>query len=75
MAKTSSPEALEALRAELAKLPQIEHVQVDSAWAKTTGRPAKVGTVGSIDAGRPAELLRDGGGVQYHPSANPYDAG
>lgn len=32
-AKTSSPEALEALRVEFAKLPQVEHVQVDSAWA------------------------------------------
>ncbi|MDE2598277.1 MAG: permease-like cell division protein FtsX [Rhodocyclaceae bacterium] len=30
----SSPEALEALRAELAKLPHVDQVQVDSAWAK-----------------------------------------
>jgi cell division transport system permease protein len=30
----ASPEALENLRAELAKLPRVEHVQLDSAWAK-----------------------------------------
>ena len=30
----TSPEALENLRTELAKLPRVEHVQLDSAWAK-----------------------------------------
>ena len=30
----TTPEALEKLRAELEKLPRVEHVQLDSAWAK-----------------------------------------
>jgi cell division transport system permease protein len=34
VAKDVSPEALDALHAELGQLPQIEHVQLDSAWAK-----------------------------------------
>src|SRR3954451_7920159 len=33
-AATSSPEALEKLKAEFAKMPAVEHAQVDSAWAK-----------------------------------------
>lgn len=32
--KDTTPEALEALRSELEKLPRVEHVQLDSAWAK-----------------------------------------
>lgn len=32
--RDTSPEALENLRAELAQLPRVEHVQLDSAWAK-----------------------------------------
>ena len=32
--RDTAPEALEALRADLAKLPRVEHVQLDSAWAK-----------------------------------------
>lgn len=32
--RDTSPEALENLRSELAKLPRVEHVQLDSAWAK-----------------------------------------
>lgn len=32
--KDTTPEALEGLRTELAKLPRVEHVQLDSAWAK-----------------------------------------
>lgn len=32
--RDTSPEALEALRVELAKLPRVDQVQVDSAWAK-----------------------------------------
>jgi cell division transport system permease protein len=43
VAKTSSPEALDALHAELGKLPQIEHVQVDSAWAKRLDALLKLG--------------------------------
>ena len=41
--KTSSPEALDALRAELGKFPQIEHVQVDSAWARRLDALLKLG--------------------------------
>jgi cell division transport system permease protein len=33
-AKSSKPEALAALREELLKWPKVEHVQLDSAWAK-----------------------------------------
>lgn len=33
-AKSAAPETLEQLRAELQKWPKIEHVQLDSAWAK-----------------------------------------
>lgn len=33
-AATSSPEALKKLQAEVAKMPAVEHAQVDSAWAK-----------------------------------------
>jgi cell division transport system permease protein len=43
VAKTSSPEALDALRAELGKFPQIEHVQVDSAWARRLDALLKLG--------------------------------
>lgn len=32
--RDTTPTALEALRASFAKLPKVEHVQVDSAWAK-----------------------------------------
>ena len=32
--RDTAPEALENLRAELAQLPRVEHVQLDSAWAK-----------------------------------------
>ena len=32
--RDTSPEALESLRTELAQLPRVEHVQLDSAWAK-----------------------------------------
>lgn len=32
--RDTSPEALESLRSELAGLPRVEHVQLDSAWAK-----------------------------------------
>ena len=32
--RDTAPEALENLRVELAKLPRVEHVQLDSAWAK-----------------------------------------
>jgi cell division transport system permease protein len=42
-AKALPPEALEALRAELMKLPQIEHVQVDSAWAKRLDAMLRLG--------------------------------
>lgn len=42
-ANTSSPEALEALSAELAKLSQIEHVQLDSAWARRLESLLKLG--------------------------------
>jgi cell division transport system permease protein len=43
VAKTSSPEALDALRGELGKFPQIEHVQVDSAWARRLDALLKLG--------------------------------
>lgn len=43
VAKTSSPEVLDALRAELGKFPQIEHVQVDSAWARRLDALLKLG--------------------------------
>ncbi|SEK99238.1 permease-like cell division protein FtsX [Nitrosovibrio tenuis] len=42
-AKTPSPEALEGLRAELGKLPQVEHVQVDSDWARRLDALLKLG--------------------------------
>jgi cell division transport system permease protein len=32
--RDTAPEALESLRTELSKLPSVEHVQLDSAWAK-----------------------------------------
>jgi cell division transport system permease protein len=32
--KDTAPEALEAMRAELSKLPRVDQVQLDSAWAK-----------------------------------------
>ncbi len=38
-----SPERLEALRTELVKLPQIEHAQLDSAWAKRLDALLKLG--------------------------------
>lgn len=42
-AKTSSPDSLEALRTELGKLPEVEHVQVDSAWARRLDSLLKLG--------------------------------
>ncbi|MDE2367272.1 MAG: permease-like cell division protein FtsX, partial [Betaproteobacteria bacterium] len=42
-AKTSSPEALEGLRAELGKLRGVEHVQADSAWARRLDSLLKLG--------------------------------
>lgn len=43
-----SPERLEALRAELMKLPQIEHAQLDSAWAKRLDALLKLGRAGVL---------------------------
>jgi cell division transport system permease protein len=43
VAKDLSPEALDALHAELAQLPQVEHVQLDSAWAKRLDSILKLG--------------------------------
>ena len=34
MVRDEAPEALEAMRAEFAKYPKVEHVQLDSAWVK-----------------------------------------
>jgi cell division transport system permease protein len=42
-AKSITPERLEALRKELAKLPEIEHAQLDSAWAKRLDALLKLG--------------------------------
>ena len=47
-AKTSSPEALEALRAEFGKLPQTEHVKVDSAWARRLDALLKLGRLAAL---------------------------
>ncbi|SCX61863.1 permease-like cell division protein FtsX [Nitrosospira sp. Nsp1] len=38
-----TPERLEALRTELGQLPQVEHAQVDSAWAKRLDALLKLG--------------------------------
>ena len=43
-----SPERLEALRTELMKLPQVEHVQLDSAWAKRLDALLKLGRAGVL---------------------------
>jgi cell division transport system permease protein len=43
IARDLSPEALEELRGELGKLPQVEHVQLDSAWAKRLDSMLKLG--------------------------------
>jgi cell division transport system permease protein len=42
--------ALETLRDELAKLPDVEHVQLDSVWAKTSRRPDRLGQAGACHA-------------------------
>ena len=42
-AKSSAPEALEQLRAEMQKWPKAEHVQLDSAWAKRLDALLKLG--------------------------------
>ncbi|MBA4143651.1 MAG: ABC transporter permease [Nitrosospira sp.] len=47
-ARNSSPEALDALRAELANLPQIELAQLDSAWAKRLDALIKLGRAGVL---------------------------
>lgn len=41
--RDDSPAAMEALRAELAKLPRVEHVQLDSAWAQRLALWLKLG--------------------------------
>jgi cell division transport system permease protein len=46
--RSISPERLEALRAELMKLPQIEHAQLDSAWAKRLDALLKLGRAGVL---------------------------
>ena len=43
-----SPERLEALRTELVKLPQVEHAQLDSAWAKRLDALLKLGRAGVL---------------------------
>jgi cell division transport system permease protein len=43
-----SPERLEALGTELMKLPQIEHAQLDSAWAKRLDALLKLGRAGVL---------------------------
>lgn len=40
---SSDPVALEKLRDELAKLPKVDHVQLDSAWAKRLGGMVRLG--------------------------------
>jgi len=42
-AKSSSPDVLEGLREELAGWPKVEHVQLDSAWAKRLDALLRVG--------------------------------
>jgi cell division transport system permease protein len=46
--RSISPERLEALRTELMKLPQIEHAQLDSAWAKRLDALLKLGRAGVL---------------------------
>lgn len=42
-ARTSSPEALQSLHDEFAKMPAVEHAQIDSAWAKRLEALLRVG--------------------------------
>ena len=43
VARDLSPEALDTLHAELGQLPQVEHIQLDSAWAKRLDSLLKLG--------------------------------
>lgn len=47
-AKSTAPEALEQLRAEMQKWPKAEHVQLDSAWAKRLDALLKLGRLAAL---------------------------
>ena len=61
--RNTSAGALEALRTELVKLPQVEHAQLDSAWAKRLDALLRLGRAGGIDARRFAKLLAGRSGI------------